>query len=233
MIAHQPPLRQCVLPEDHRLFLAVANQSPVSDSLKPQIWVVCMWQNPERVQKTIKRLRKEIAEIDAAIYPTDEGDLAIMAGMLERKRDDVVRSTVLQLHTAIEDLLTQVILYAALGITDMRLKHRLSRERGKAFRRMLYDRDSLGFDMKLNFAVGLGLIPPRLRKQLMELNTIRNKCSHNWVLAQRVRRGRRPAQLKLPLLNFRGKDLHKVDAIKEFIGEYGLVYLHLYARLVR
>jgi hypothetical protein len=192
-----------------------------------------MWENPKRVQHAIKRFIKEIAEIEAEIYAPGEDDPALVASMLERKRDDIVRSAVLQLHTSIEDLLTSLILYCALGITDKKLKHRLSSERGKAFRRMLYDRESLGFDMKLNFAVGLGLLTPAGRKQLMELNTMRNKCSHNWVLKSAVRRGKRPAQLKPPLLHWRAKDLHKVPVIKEFIAEFTVVYLRLYAKWVR
>jgi hypothetical protein len=117
-----------------------------------------MWENPKRVQKAIKRLSQEIEEIDRMIYAREEEDPVLVAGMLERKRDDIVRSAVLQLHTSIEDLLTQLIQYCVLGITEKKLKHRLSSERSKAFRRILYDRESLGFDMKLNFAVGLGLI---------------------------------------------------------------------------
>ncbi len=62
---------------------------------------------------------------------------------------------------------------------------------------------------------------------------MRNKCSHNWILNQPVRRGKRPKQLKPPLLYFRGKDLHKVTALKEFIAEFGVVYLRLYAKWVQ
>jgi len=97
---------------------------------------------------------------------------------------------VLQLHTKIEDLLTRIMLLCALNITEKRLKHRVSSNRGKAYRRMLYDRESLGFDMKLNFAVGLGLLTPTGREKLMELNIIRNKCSHNWVMNRAIRRGK-------------------------------------------
>ena len=188
--------------------------------------------NPKRIERTIKRLHKEIAEIDAASYSGDSEPM-LVAAMLERKRDDMVRSAVLQVHTKIEDLLTRLMLYCALGVTDKKLMHRLSSEKGKAFRRMLYDRESLGFDTKMNFAVGLGLITAAGRKQLMELNTMRNKCSHNWVLNKAVRRGKRPAQLKPPLLQFRGKDLHKVPVIKDFISEFEVVYLRLYAKWVQ
>jgi hypothetical protein len=192
-----------------------------------------MRKSPKRIEQTIKRLNKEIEEIDAASYSSGNDKPMLVVAMLERKRDDIVRSAVLQVHTKIEDLLTTLMLYCALGITDKKLKHRLSSEKGKAFRRMLYDRESLGFDTKLNFAVGLGLITPTGRKQLMELNTMRNKCSHNWVLNRAVRRGKRPAQLKPPLLQFRGKDLHKVPVIKDFISEFTVVYLRLHAKWVQ
>jgi hypothetical protein len=136
-----------------------------------------VWTNPKRVQTSIRRFQKEISEIDEALYNSGEDDPVLLMGMLERKRDDMVRAAVLQLHTAIEDLLTQLIHYAMLDIRDRKQRQRLRSERGKAFRRMLYDRESLGFDMKLNFAVGIRLISPTLRKKLMELNTMRNKCS--------------------------------------------------------
>jgi hypothetical protein len=109
---------------------------------------------PKRIGQTIKRLNREIAEIDSASYSGDKEPM-LVAAMLERKRDDMVRSAVLQVHTKIEDLLTRLMLYCVLGITDKKLKHRLSSEKGKAFRKMLYDRQSLGFDTKMNFAVGL------------------------------------------------------------------------------
>ncbi len=192
-----------------------------------------MWENPKRVQKAIKRLSNEIEQIDAMVYAPGQNDQVLVAGMLERKRDDMVRSAVLQLHTSIEDLLTQLILYCLLGITDNKQRHRLSSQKGKAFRRMLYDRESLGFDMKLNFAVGLGLITPAGRKQLMELNTMRNKCSHHWILNQAVRRGKRPAQLKPRLLTWRNQDLHKIAVLRQFFSEFSLVYLRLYGKWVQ
>jgi hypothetical protein len=192
-----------------------------------------VWENPKRVERAIARLKREIEAIDSELYLRRETDPALIAGMLERKRDDIVRTAVLQLHTSIEDLLTDLILHRVLDITDKRLKHRLASERGKAFRRMLYDRASLGFDMKLNFAVGIGLISPALRTRLMELNTMRNKCSHHWVLKDVIRRGKRPGQLKPPVLQFRGKDLHRVEVIKAFIAEYGGVYVRLYGKWVK
>jgi hypothetical protein len=190
------------------------------------------WHNAQSVETLITRLTAEIAEIDTFFYNLADKNRVLAAGMLERKRDDIVRSVVLQLHTSIEDLLTSIILYCVLGITDEALKTRLRSARAKALRKMLYGDRSLGFDMKVNFALALGLVSTAGQKQLADLNTLRNKCSHNWVLKSVVRRGRRPAQKKPPLLSFRGSDLHKVEVLKDFVREYSRVYFRLYAKWV-
>jgi len=102
--------------------------------------------------------------------------------MLERKRDDIVRSSVLQIHTAIEDLLNLHIINEMLGATPQTRGSKLRTNAGQALRRLLYGGGSIGFDRKLNLAVTLGIMTPGRRVQLMELNTMRNKCSHNWLL---------------------------------------------------
>jgi hypothetical protein len=89
---------------------------------------------------------------------------------------------------------------------------------------MLYGARSLGFEMKLNFALALGLISAEAKAKLMKLNTIRNKCSHNWLLKVRQRQKRRPIQKKPPLLLYEGRDLHGVQALKDFIKEFGAFY---------
>lgn len=91
---------------------------------------------------------------------------------------------------------------------------------------------SLGFDMKLNLAISIGLINAKTREKLRELNTLRNKCGHNWVLKATVRRGKQPKQKKPPLLHFRGRDLHSVSVLNDFIGEYGVIYAKQFAKYV-
>jgi hypothetical protein len=155
-----------------------------------------MWNNPKTVEAAIKRLTREIEEIDNFFYKSnDTDDRALYAGMLERKRDDMVRSTVLQIHTAIEDLLNSYIAMNVLGNDCRRLSHTHA---GQALQKMLFGGGSLGFEMKLNLARALGLISTKTKDRLAVLNTLRNKCSHNWLLNRPLRRGRRPAQ-KSPL----------------------------------
>ena len=159
------------------------------------------WRNPRSVEAKIERLSREIAEIDEFFYQTEEtGDRVLYAGILERKRDDMVRSAVLQLHTAIEDILTSWITCQVLRVHYDQLNARMRNKSARAARKLLIGADSIGFDMKLNLAVALRLINTKTRGQLADLNVLRNKCSHNWLLKKPVRRGKRPAQRKAPLL---------------------------------
>jgi len=106
--------------------------------------------NPRSVEAKITRLTREIAEIDEFFYRGEENqDRYLYASMLERKRDDVVRSAVLQIHTAIENVLNSQI---TCRILNAKLETRSSKMRtksGQALRKMLFRGGSMGFEMKL------------------------------------------------------------------------------------
>jgi hypothetical protein len=59
---------------------------------------------------------------------------------------------------------------------------------------MLFGAGSLGFEMKLYLAFSLRLINSKTKGRLLALNTLGNKCSHNWLLKVQVRHSKRPAQ---------------------------------------
>ena len=162
------------------------------------------WKNPRAVETKIKRLRREIAKIDDVLYNINETkDRVLYAGMLERKRDDMVRSAVLQMHTAIEDLLNSFIVCRTLNVEP---EHRAGRMRCKpamALLCMLRGPSSIGFEMKLNFAFVLGLLNSKTKGTLIELNTLRNRCSHNWLLKAPQRRGKAPLEKKAPVASLR------------------------------
>jgi len=183
------------------------------------------------LEAKITRLTREIAAIDRFFYAANENeDRRLYAGMLERKRDDIVRATVLQLHTAFEDILNTGITCRVLKAKPENRMRKMRSRPARALRKMLFGAGSLGFDMKLNFAVALGLMNATTREQLMELNTLRNKCSHNWLLKTPVRRGKRPRQKKPPLLLYRGRDLHNVAVLEDFAGEYGSIYVKMFLK---
>ena len=186
------------------------------------------WGNPRSIETKITRLTREIDEIDKLFYGQKE-DRVLYAGMLERKRDDIVRGAVLQMHTAIEDILNSLIICRVLNVKPQRIRKMRSKS-ARALRKMLVGAESIGFNTKLNFAVALRLLDAKSKAKLMELNTLRNKCSHNWILNAPVRRGRRPKQKKLPLLLYQNHDLHNVAVLKEFTSAYSLIYLKLFMK---
>jgi hypothetical protein len=47
-----------------------------------------------------------------------------------------------------------------------------------------------------------------------------------------VRRRKKPAAPKPPLLTFRGKDLHNVQVLKGFCAEFGAIYYKLFLKFV-
>jgi hypothetical protein len=191
------------------------------------------WRNPRSIERTIARLEREITEIDRHFYQGNrDEDRHLYAGMLERKRDDMVRPAVLQLHTAIEDILNSTIIRCVLDAKPENHKRKIGSVAGKALRKVLFGAGSIGFDMKLNLAVALRVLDAETKAHLMELNTLRNKCSHNWLLKMPVRHGRRPRQKKPPLLLYRGRDLHTVTVLKEFTGEFGIIYAKMFAKYV-
>jgi hypothetical protein len=141
------------------------------------------WSNPRSVEAKITRLTREIAEIDELFYTANKDeDRYLYAGMLERKRDDMVRSTILQTHTAIEDILNSLIICRVLNAKPEDRSRKIRSKSGRALRKMLFGAGSIGFDMKLNFAVVLRLLNANTKAKLEVLNTLRNKCSHNWLL---------------------------------------------------
>jgi hypothetical protein len=146
--------------------------------------------SPPQLETKIKRLTREIARIDEVFYGVNKNEeRELYAGMLERKRDDMVRSVVLQMHTAIEDLLNSCIICRTLNIKPRDRGRRIRSKTGRALLSMLTGPRSIGFETKLTFAFVLGLFNSKTKERLLELNTLRNRCSHNWLLKAVLRRG--------------------------------------------
>jgi hypothetical protein len=115
------------------------------------------WRSAKSVEAKIRRLTREITAIDEFFYRGNENeDRALYAGMLERKRDDLVRSAVLQMHTAIEDPLNSMIVCLILKVKPEDRKRKQRSHSAPALRKMLFGGGSLGFDMKPQFRRGAG-----------------------------------------------------------------------------
>ena len=139
-------------------------------------------------------MRREIDSIDGFFYTNSPDDVDLV-WTLELKRDDMVRAIVLQLHTSTEDLLNvRTINRVLVGGGKRGTRNNAAR----ALRKLFYGAGGIGFDAKLNLALAIGLIDLKTKERLVELNSLRNKCGHNWRLNVLRRRGRKPAQKKPP-----------------------------------
>jgi hypothetical protein len=178
------------------------------------------------IKRKIARLKREIEKIDAFFYANtlNETDLA---WTLELKRDDMLRAIVLQLHTATEDLLNIRTMNRILAARGRRSTRNYA---ARALWKVFHGPGSVGFDAKLNLALAIGVIDPKMKERMVELNSLRNKCSHNWRLKVLRRRGKKPAQKKPPLLIYRGEDLHKAAVLEKFGQEYTGLHLKLYLK---
>jgi hypothetical protein len=136
----------------------------------------------------------------------------------------------LQLHTSIENLLDKMIMCHLVGVHANKLGRLMGSARGKALRKLMMSAGGLGFDQKLDLATALKIVSDARRKRLAILNTLRNKCGHHWLLKESVRKGKRPGQLKPPLLLYEGRDLHHVATFKDFLAEYGPLYARMFVQ---
>jgi hypothetical protein len=103
---------------------------------------------------------------------------------------------------------------------------------GQTIRDLLQDERAIGFHHKLMLARSLGILRPKEFKDLAELNTIRNRCSHNWQLSRIIRRRLKPGKPKKPILRWRGKNLYETDAFIDFGFYFTRHYLMLWLRYV-
>jgi hypothetical protein len=180
--------------------------------------------NPKSAERVIARLSREIADIEDFFYHSERNsDRSLYASMLERKRDDIIRSAVVQLHTATENVLDTAIERAVLGTRTT------PRRKGVAFDamcRLLRGGRGLGFDRKLDLALAVRVLDQKSVSKLRALNGVRNKCSHNWVLAWEGRR--KGGTTRPPFLNYSGADVYSLNGFKRLLDDISPLYLRLF-----
>ena len=110
--------------------------------------------------KRISKISADIARIEKSFFPRQH------YCELQRKREHLLRSIILELHLSIENIITGAILNAL-------LQGRLIRSpAGHAIRDLLEDDHALGFRHKLLLARSLSLITRAEFTDLAELNTV-------------------------------------------------------------
>ena len=177
------------------------------------------------LKRNITKIAADIARIEKEFFQTDDPDLRQRHFALVRKREHLLRSIILERHLMIENILTA-------GIGNALLQGRPIRSpAGHAIRDLLEDDHPLGFRHKLLLARSLSLITRAELTDLAELNTVRNRCSHTWLLNKVTRRKIKRTKPKRPLLRFRGTSLYQTDAFLKFEGLFTKHYLRLWLRL--
>jgi hypothetical protein len=79
-------------------------------------------------------------------------------------------------------------------------------------------------------ARSLNIIRSKQFTDLVELNSVRNRCSHNWILSKLTRRRIKPSKSKRPLLRWRGTNLYKTDEFMTFVAVYSRHYVDHWLR---
>jgi hypothetical protein len=175
-------------------------------------------------QRKIAKITADIARIEQSLFRAQDPDLDQRYHELTRKREHALRGIVLELHLSIEDLLT-----GAVG--NALLRGRLIRSPiGQTIRDLLEDDRPLGFRHKLMLVRSFNLVTAKEFAELTELNTVRNRCSHNWSLKKLTKRKIKPSRPKRPLLRWRGTNLYKTEEFLTFVRVYAQHYVKLWLR---
>ena len=173
------------------------------------------------------RLTKEIEKLVSALYNTSDNDDRLRYENLKNYRVEVMRSFIMYMHLAIEDLLR------ALLFDFIKKQNRnLTRKATIKFTREITSAELVRWCGRLN------LITRTVYRRLLDLNSIRNRCAHNWLLdiprLQNVgTRGRRRRK-RIPVVMYENRNLLNRDVLlNTFCRIYGKIYTDMLARVWR
>lgn len=180
----------------------------------------------------IRKLIKENKQIDSLLYPSVRGDLYATIYFLKNKKEQKIRSYIIELHLAFENILDYWI-EEFLIKGNPRIKDKgeyVNHTKTKTvsyINELIKDEFSLGFRKKLLLVRAMGFIDDRYYKKLISLNKLRNACGHEWILEKVIRKGKKRHKKKKRLLEYKGKNLFKIEVFEEFFGDYGKIYLKI------
>lgn len=167
------------------------------------------------------RLKAEIERLEHDLFSVNARDPRLRCEYLKTFRTEIMRSFVVSLHLATEDLV-RAILFDFLA----RQNHRLTK------RETVRIVDDMRSAELVHWCGRLNLVTPLQYKNLLELNRIRNGCAHHWLLdvpnSKPIgSKGRR--RIKTPAVVYQGKSLFIPQT---FVDEFSPVYSKLYLKLL-
>lgn len=181
----------------------------------------------ERIRQTLR----DVARIQSLIHPVNDKDARTNLLNARAQREDAVRGFVIQIATAMENMVDELYRRAFLGYRPAGRNPR--RPRGKLAKELdeLLETGKLSFDAKLRLARVGGLITKAQYGKLDKLRALRNKCAHNWNLDVVAKRARKPRPSRR-LLEYNGRNLFDIGVLEELLSEYGPVYLSMFGKLI-
>lgn len=183
--------------------------------------------NRESGERAVRRALKDVETIHSFIYPLDYGDIETKLAMAKARRQDAVRTSVLQMSLAIESVLDGLFARAFLGYEPGERKGRIGK-RAKELQELL-EGGRFGFESKLRLARVLSLVTKDQHSKLDKLRALRNKCAHHWILDVIRKQGRKPRVTKR-LLEFEGRNLFDLNVLRDFMWVYSRIYLKLISK---
>jgi hypothetical protein len=174
-----------------------------------------------------KQLNRKIEEATVAasnvadrLYNLHADDLELRLANLKNYRVELMRNFVLYTHLAIEDLLRELLVFQLRNeprvVTVKELKMAVADLRSRDL---------------VDWCARLGVLTKRQYTHLLELNRVRNKCSHVWIVDEPIhRRDKRGRRQRQPVVVFGGRDLFAGENFfDDFWPTYGRIFHHLLA----
>lgn len=185
----------------------------------------------KRIKREIRRTLEEVERIQSLLYHVDDKDQQLNLDNARSRKEDAVRASVITINLAMESMLDDLFRRFFLGYRPASKKRKRPRgKRAKELDELLVGPRALGFEAKLRLARVAGIITKRQAGELGQPNKLRNKCSHRWAL--NVTKRKKRAQKPMPLLEYKGQSLFKLDALESLYRESGPAYMSMFGKLL-
>lgn len=177
----------------------------------------------DKLVSKAERLKAEIENLENELYNVNARDPYLRCENLKSYRLEIMRSFVVSLHLAMEDLL-HAILFDFLARQNRRLTKKET----------IQIVDAMRSAELIHWCGRLNLVTPLQYRNLLELNRTRNACAHHWILDLSDSRwvgpkGRRK-RIRVPAVTYKNQNLFTGHI---FTQEFCPVYWRLYLKLLR
>ncbi|MHB1955033.1 MAG: hypothetical protein ACYCOU_14950 [Sulfobacillus sp.] len=175
--------------------------------------------NESRLLRRIEKAQAAADDVATRLHNLAADDLQLRLANWKTYRVELMRDFVLYTHLAIEGLLRELLVY--------RLKEEPRVTTVKQITTAINDLRSRDL---VEWCGRLGILSRSQHAHLVELNRIRNKCGHTWIVDQpEIKRDHKGKRVRMIVVKFKGRDLF---AGENFFADFGPIYSRLYRHLL-